>query len=517
MDTPGSLPSFLGATAAAKELRGNEESFAVACFAEAIVADALDAADFLLCVLGSEDGPPPLDDGTELSASLKRCREIGSNEASAPGEDCLILHEWAQALDARAANAAGVSHGVPDPRTFVLTNRTDGALRRVGFGALQIAEVCGANDKGNAPEAEHRLGKWLGKVMAALQAQVRRRLLIVEVGCSHQHALHRQALSALRNCPQGQADLFLLGPKSSQTCSEATSVIQGPPVDVLCKIMRHMHHDRPPVSNVEPGFVLGLPSRSVSIVSHGLGLRRPLRVVCMSDTHGLHWKLPVESIPSGDILVHCGGFSTKGSDDEVKDFGRFLSHLPHPVKIVVGGDSDVGGHRGFSAAKAVELLGRSVQYLENTSTSVDGLMVYGSPWNKTERRSIPEGVDILVTHDAPQGFLDGGKGSKPLRLEVARTRPRVHVFGCQSRTVCNGISELENGPTVFVNAALANDGSIARRLDKTIIVLDMLPRPGTSVDNPSAGTAAAKIAALRRGRPCVPLDRSLASSVEVTA
>lgn len=44
--------------------------------------------------------------------------------------------------------------------------------------------------------------------------------------------------------------------------------------------------------------------------------------------------------------------------------------------------------------------------------------------------AVPEGTDILLTHRPPKGYLDlEGKGCPNLTREVARTRPRVVVFG----------------------------------------------------------------------------------------
>jgi len=37
---------------------------------------------------------------------------------------------------------------------------------------------------------------------------------------------------------------------------------------------------------------------------------KSMRYVVISDTHNLHQKL---TIPSGDVLIHCGDFTNKGS------------------------------------------------------------------------------------------------------------------------------------------------------------------------------------------------------------
>ncbi len=35
-----------------------------------------------------------------------------------------------------------------------------------------------------------------------------------------------------------------------------------------------------------------------------------MKIVCISDTHGKHTSIPSSSLPEGDVLVHCGDFST---------------------------------------------------------------------------------------------------------------------------------------------------------------------------------------------------------------
>jgi len=44
----------------------------------------------------------------------------------------------------------------------------------------------------------------------------------------------------------------------------------------------------------------------------------PVRIVCISDTHGQHAKL---SVPDGDILIHAGDFMAFGdAPKEIIDF-----------------------------------------------------------------------------------------------------------------------------------------------------------------------------------------------------
>ena len=51
--------------------------------------------------------------------------------------------------------------------------------------------------------------------------------------------------------------------------------------------------------------------------------KMPLRIVCLSDTHGYHDKLEVPD--GGDILIHAGDISGRGGRGSVP---KFEPHLP---------------------------------------------------------------------------------------------------------------------------------------------------------------------------------------------
>jgi len=169
-----------------------------------------------------------------------------------------------------------------------------------------------------------------------------------------------------------------------------------------------------------------------------------MRIVCLSDTHGLHDRMDV---PDGDVLLHGGDFTMRGAPEEVEAFARFLARLPHRHKIVIAGNHDFLFQDEPDRARA--LFG-DVTYLEDSGARVEGLHVWGSPWQPwfydwafNLRRGaplaekwalVPESTDVLVTHGPPRGILDltsGGErvGCEELELARARIRPRLHVFG----------------------------------------------------------------------------------------
>lgn len=170
----------------------------------------------------------------------------------------------------------------------------------------------------------------------------------------------------------------------------------------------------------------------------------PVRLVCLSDTHDLHSSLEV---PDGDILIHAGDFTSRGRVPEVEAFGRFLSDLPHRHKIVVAGNHDFLFER--EPARAQRLL-EGVHYLEHEEIEYEGVRFFGSPWQPRffdwafnldrgkplaeKWATVPEGIDVLITHTPPHGILDRvargeNVGCADLREALSLIQPKLHVFG----------------------------------------------------------------------------------------
>lgn len=178
-------------------------------------------------------------------------------------------------------------------------------------------------------------------------------------------------------------------------------------------------------------------------------------VVCVSDTHNTQ-----PDLPAAHILIHAGDLTQSGSLEELQAALAWLKSQPHPVKIVVAGNHDLlldvsldETHGGTAAqtARRDRLDWGDIIYLQNSDTTITcpngrRLRVYGSPqsarhgnWafqyprsesEKTWRGTIPDDVDILVTHGPPRAHLDTLRLGCPALLgEVWRVRPRLHIFG----------------------------------------------------------------------------------------
>ncbi|MDP2317611.1 MAG: metallophosphatase domain-containing protein [Pseudomonadota bacterium] len=190
--------------------------------------------------------------------------------------------------------------------------------------------------------------------------------------------------------------------------------------------------------------------------------RSPVRVVCISDTHTLHDQL---SIPEGDVLVHAGDLTRRGSREDVRAFDAWLGSLPHPHKVVIAGNHDFCFERVPDARSWIT----QATYLQDEGCVVAGLRVWGSPWQprffdwafnldrgaplREKWDRIPSDTEVLLTHGPPNGVLDrtwdGSRvGCEELRAAVARVRPRLHVFG----HIHEAYGREEQDGTVFVNA-----------------------------------------------------------------
>ena len=171
-----------------------------------------------------------------------------------------------------------------------------------------------------------------------------------------------------------------------------------------------------------------------------------MRIVAVADTHMFVEDLG--ELPGGDLLVHAGDLLRVGTLDELEQAAPWLRDQPHPHKIFVAGNHD--GCFEHHRERAVELLGPSVVYLQDSGAEVAGLSVYGSPWQPAyngwafnlERGAslraywdrIPAGLDLLITHGPPRGYGDDHPypervGCVDLMGAVRRARPRLHVFG----------------------------------------------------------------------------------------
>lgn len=209
-----------------------------------------------------------------------------------------------------------------------------------------------------------------------------------------------------------------------------------------------------------------------------------MKIVCISDTHGLHSKL---TMPPGDVLVVAGDFCGYGTLPEISSFAYWLRQQPYRSIIVVAGNHD--GPFEQQRVAALEALGLERRmfypsdrliYLEDDGIEIGGLLFYGSPWTPEfydwafnlprgealarKWALIPENTDVLITHGPPYGVRDytpygkskAGCADLAERLQVVK--PRLHVFG----HLHSGYGITDHGPQAgrqqySVNAAMCDE------------------------------------------------------------
>ena len=93
-----------------------------------------------------------------------------------------------------------------------------------------------------------------------------------------------------------------------------------------------------------------------------------MRLVCVSDTHSLHRRIP--QVPDGDVLIHAGDCLGAGTLDNVEDLNDWLGTLPHRHKIVIAGNHDWAFQE--TPELAVEALTNAI-YLEDSGVIIEGV------------------------------------------------------------------------------------------------------------------------------------------------
>ena len=203
-------------------------------------------------------------------------------------------------------------------------------------------------------------------------------------------------------------------------------------------------------------------------------------------------------LPPADVLIHCGDLTYTGRMEEYHRTLDMLTQIDAPIKLVIAGNHDLTLDRDFvfshrerdnlTETHAEETVKRA----QNLWTAADGrarlegitflhegmhrialpngatMNVYASPFTPEffdwgfpyerdedrfntpltslsdakniapypvpDRKVLPEGVDVLITHGPPYDHLDptskGDKAGCPHLLRaVMRTRPLLHCFG----------------------------------------------------------------------------------------
>ena len=198
----------------------------------------------------------------------------------------------------------------------------------------------------------------------------------------------------------------------------------------------------------------------------------------ISDTHNLHEEL---RIPQGiDAVIHCGDESESmdlaKNERQSREFFRWFSTLRIEHKIFVPGNHSTAIEQGLIRPQEYP----SIRFLIHQQTQLGDLLVFGTPYTPRffdwafmrDRKdldavwqTIPDQVDILISHGPPKGFLDRTRdmashkrihvGSQSLTRHVQeRIKPRVHAFGhIHDEMGIKNFGTVLDGGVLFVNCS----------------------------------------------------------------
>lgn len=198
-----------------------------------------------------------------------------------------------------------------------------------------------------------------------------------------------------------------------------------------------------------------------------------IRVGCIADTHGLHKDVVV---PECDILI-CAGDITPGDCSkisEVEDFAEWFANQQAQHHICIAGNHDWAFVERNSEARAA-LEHKGIHYLQEESTNILGLNIFGSPWSPwfydwafnadrgahiaSKWAKIPGDTEILITHGPIYGVLDVTNRMQAVGCEDLAHRivqlPRIKAHICGH--IHEGYGQLIVNGVQCVNASICND------------------------------------------------------------
>lgn len=207
------------------------------------------------------------------------------------------------------------------------------------------------------------------------------------------------------------------------------------------------------------------------------------KLVCTSDLHGY---LP--KIPECDILLIAGDICPR-MDHTVPfqeiwlrdNFRPWLCKVPAEHLVFIAGNHDFyfeycrynGMHNIFTPVDKMETNDHRIHYLEDNSTKIGDLVIYGTPWQRRffdwafnldepELDKVFDNIrncDILLTHQPAwmcgdwSSYGEENTGSKKLLEKLLEIQPKVHVTG----HIHSGVGLYRVGKTLSINASYVNE------------------------------------------------------------
>lgn len=186
-----------------------------------------------------------------------------------------------------------------------------------------------------------------------------------------------------------------------------------------------------------------------------------MRLLQISDTHNRHNELTY--LPDADVIIHCGDFTEQGTEEEVLNFLNWFIELPYKHKIFITGNHDLC----LWDAEGIEDLPENVHFLQDRGCEIEEINFFGLAYKHPEER-IPNGIDVLITHEPPVMILDESSGTHwgnaLLLNRVLEVKPKYHLFGHAHDAFG---TEVHDG-IVFSNGAMLDDNYHMRKKSKVI-------------------------------------------------
>ena len=173
-----------------------------------------------------------------------------------------------------------------------------------------------------------------------------------------------------------------------------------------------------------------------------------MKIVCFSDTHGLHRNLKLNKWFQNNpatILIFAGDYQCN-SQDTGEDFIDWISELPYKHKIITAGNHD----NNFEIIKNECEKYKNIYYLVHNPIEIEGIKFFVSAYSKTFGnwtfmededtleylyKKIPKNVEMLVTHAPPfkkldLTFLGENAGSTSLAKRIINlSNLKYNIFG----------------------------------------------------------------------------------------
>ena len=202
-----------------------------------------------------------------------------------------------------------------------------------------------------------------------------------------------------------------------------------------------------------------------------------MNLTFLSDTHNKHNLIPTDYLLGGDVIIHSGDVSSRGTEDEIDVFLNWYSKLPYTHKILIAGNHDFffeNASKYIVDAKMAKY--PEITYLNDSGVEIEGIKIFGSPvqpyfhgwafnrigeainehWDK-----IPLDTNILITHGGPLGIgynnvtLEGQDVGCPYLAIKITELSDLKIF-CQGHIHEGyGSYQIDNGP-LFLNASVLN-------------------------------------------------------------